>query len=241
MNKKLRNELIKAFDAPTPARKKEFLKTIEQPSISMGQFIKTQLFFIRKRVWGISALALLPAIWGSVCADNNVLWVVSAFLPIIALLFVTESFKSTFYGMEELETATRFSRRCLLLSRLFILGVFDFFLLCCLIPLCRNGTAFSLFQTGIYLFAPYISTTGISLWIVRHFRGKEAIYGCSAGAATVSVANVALHFSADFLYKADYFMWWVIISILLLGMVAKEFYKIINEPEGKKWNLLLTD
>ena len=50
--------------------------------------------------------------------NSNVLWITAALLPFVALLAVTEGTRSAVYGMEELELATRFSLKSVLLARL---------------------------------------------------------------------------------------------------------------------------
>ena len=60
----------------------------------------------------------MPVLWGT---D---LWITAALLPFLVPLAVSEGAKSTLYGMEELETASRFSRKSVLLARLCLIGTF---------------------------------------------------------------------------------------------------------------------
>lgn len=141
----------------------------------------------------------------------------------------------------ELEMASRFSLKNIVLARLTILGIFNFAIFCIIIPICHIANSISLVQTGVYLFVPYLLTTSISLYIVRHFRNKEAIYGCMAVAVCVSTANMTLRYVANFLFQTNYLVWWVVIALLLMMFTAKELYQTFKKTEGFLWNFALTD
>ena len=51
MKQHLRQELKNVFDAPQPLHKRAFLRTLEQPKISIPAFILTQFGYIRRWVW----------------------------------------------------------------------------------------------------------------------------------------------------------------------------------------------
>lgn len=241
MNKELKKQIAKTFDAPAPSRKAQFIHSLPRPHISVKTFIFSQIPFVKKSVWLLSVLILLPAAWAASFASENVVWIVSAFTPFLALLLITESAKSMLYGMNELEMTTRFSLKSVVLARLITLGVFDFGIFCVIIPLCHAANSISLIQTGVYLFVPYLLTTSISLYFVRHFRNKENIYGCMAVAVLVSGVNMALHYMADFLFQTNYLVWWIIAALILIGITAKEFYQTFKKTEGFLWNFALTD
>ena len=240
MNRKLKNEIAKAFDAPAPREKFHFIHSLPRPHIRTRTFVFCQIPFIRKGIWLLSALILVPALWGASCANENTVWIVSAFIPFLALLLITESAKSTAYGMNELEMASRFSLKSVVLARLSILGIFNFSLFCILIPICSTD-GISLLQTGIYLFVPYLLTANISLYLVRHFRNKEVIYGCMAAAVLVSGTNISLHYMAGFLFQSNSLVWWAVTALLLFAIAAKELYQIFKKTEGVIWNFALTD
>lgn len=241
MNRGLKKQIAKAFDAPAPRDKAQFVRSLPRPHISTKAFIFSQIPFIKKSIWLLSVLIVLPAVWGASFASENTVWIVSAFTPFLALLLITESAKSTLYGMNELEMASRFSLKNIVLARLTILGIFNFAIFCIIIPICHIANSISLVQTGVYLFIPYLLTTSISLYIVRHFRNKEAIYGCMAVAVCVSTANMTLRYVANFLFQTNYLVWWVVIALLLMMFTAKELYQTFKKTEGFLWNFALTD
>ena len=84
---------------------------------------------------------------------------------------------------------------------------------------------------------PYLLTVNISLWITRHFHGKEVIYACMSVAAMVSVANVVLCTGVNYVFQLYYLKWWLILSALLVGVMIYETYRTIKQTEELAWNL----
>lgn len=240
MNRKLKNKIAKAFDAPAPSDKFLFIHSLPRPPIRTRTFVLGQIPFIRKSVWLLSALILFPALWGALRASEDIVWIVSALIPFLAVLLITESAKSSTYGMNELEMATRFSLKSVVLARMSILGIFNLILFCILVPIC-SARDLSLFQTGFYLFVPYLLTANISLYLVRHFHNKEVIYGCMAVAVLVSGTNISLHYMAGFLFQTHYLVWWIAAALFLFAITTKELYQTFKKTEGVIWNFALTD
>ena len=241
MNKKLKNEIAKVFEFPVPSNKSQFLRSLPRQRISTKAFVLRQISFIKTSVWLLSLLILLPAIGGAWFVGEDMIWIVSSFIPFLALLLITESTKSKIYGMNELEMSSRFSLKSVMLAKLSILGILDFFIFAILIVVCYLVSGTSLLQTGVYLFVPYLLTTNISLYLVRHSQSKEAVSWCMAVAVLVSGTNIALRYLADFLYQTNYLVWWVIATLLLLGSIIRELYQTFRKTEGFIWNFALTD
>lgn len=241
MDKELKKQIAKVFDAPAPSRKAQFIHSLPRHHISTKSFIFNQIPFIRKSVWLLSILILLPTAWAASFESENTVWIVSIFTPFLALLFITESTKSAMYGMNELEMSARFSLKSIVLARMIILGVLNFGILCIIIPFCHIANSIPLVQTGMYLYVPYLLTTSICLYLVRHFRNKEIIYGCMAVAVLVSGTNMALRYMANCLFQTNYLIWWLVVFLILFGIAAKEFYLIFKKTEGILWNFALID
>ena len=173
--------------------------------------------------------------------NETIVWLVSSFMPFLALLFITESTKSVIYGMNELEMAARFSLKSVILARLSILGIFNGILFVILIVVCYVVSGISMLQTGVSLLLPYLLTSNISLYLVRHFRNKETISWCMVVAVMVSVLNVFLHYVADFLFQTKYLFVWFLATVLLVVIMAYELYQIFKKMEDVIWSCALTD
>ena len=128
MNNQLKERIQKAFVAPKLDQKKKdtFLKTLLQPKMSMFRFVLSQASYIRKITWYLSGLILLVALFGAYNISQDTLWVVSAIVPVLGLLAVTEGNRSMMYGMSEFELSTRFSLRSVVLAKMSILGLSNF-------------------------------------------------------------------------------------------------------------------
>lgn len=238
MNRYLKQEIKRAFEVPLPDQQEKvrFLRTFPQPHISMPQFILTQAAYVRKWVLLLSVLLLVPALMSARHMDPNTLWLISALLPFLGLLAVTENTRSAVYEMQEFEMSARFSLKSVVLARMSVLGLLDAFVICCLIPICGIGSDLSLLQTGICLLVPYLLTVNISLYLTRCFHGIEALYGCMFTAVLVSVGSCGLHLFADFIYQFSYLHWWLLFTVFLIGKTVREIYQTIKQTEELAWN-----
>lgn len=236
MNKELKKALKKNFEAPAPQRKNKFLCDIQTPPINNFEFICLQARYIRKRTWGFSMLVFTVALIGAEYLEKDMLWCISAFMPLLALSVITESGRSTTYGMAEFELSTRFSLKSVVLARLGILGAANFILVCLLIPFACMDSKTTILQTGIYILFPYLLTTFLGLWVARMVHGKEAIYLCTGIAVCISAGNIMLYQSISILYKEQCLIWWIVALILLSIGTARECYQTIMQTEELTWN-----
>lgn len=233
MNRYLKQELQKAFEVPMSDQqeKARFLRTLPRTRIRMWQFILTQITYFRKWTLVLSVLFLLPALLSARHIDPNTLWILSALIPFLGLLAVTESTRSAMAGMQEIEMSTRFSLKSVTLARMSVLGLLDVLVLCCLIPLCHISSNLPLLQTGLCLLVPYLLTVNISLFLTRRFHDREAFYGCMFTTVLISAGSWLLHLIADFIYQLSYLHWWVILSVFLIGRMAQEICHTVRQTE----------
>lgn len=237
MNKELKKALIKNFEAPAPIQKKEFLRSIPKPSIRMFEFIRTQSAYIRKWGWAISVLIFTVAFIGAEYLERDMLWCISASMPLLALSVLAESGRSETYGMAELELSTQFSLKSVVLARLLILGVANFALFCLLLPFAYRNNGVGIFQTSVYMACPYLLTAFGGLWAVRRIRGKEATYFCVGIAAGVCAGSLILHQSFPIIYTEQGFIWWLF-AVIILGIgTTNQCYQMMKQTEELAWNL----
>ena len=133
MRKEMRQALEKAFEAPKALGKQHFLKEHKGKRyyIRMDEFILLQVGYIRKRTWMISAVVFILGITAASVMKSELVWVLSAVMPFLALTIISEWMRSIAYGMFELEQVTRFSFKSVLLARLGILGMANFLIFIC--------------------------------------------------------------------------------------------------------------
>jgi len=237
MNKKLRKALKESFNAPAPTRKKEFLCNIQEPSISNFEFIRTQAAYIRKRVWGISILIFASALIASEWIERDMLWCISAFMPLLALALITECGRAEVYGMAEFELSTRFSIKSVVLARLEIIGSSTLILLCIVTPFIAINSKSTLLGTGVYITCPYLLTAFLGFWVVRKIHGKESFYFCTGIATMVSFINIIIPQRFSILYDEQNFIWWNVALVILCVGTTSQCYKMIKQTEELAWNL----
>ncbi|MCM1127790.1 MAG: hypothetical protein NC429_15125 [Lachnospiraceae bacterium] len=237
MKKELKRLLQQAMEAPEPERKQEFLSKIENlrrnTGGGYGKFVAGQFFFIGKWSWCWSFGILLAAIFVCHYADKDVLWALSALVPFLAVSLMAEGLRSEICGMAELEMATRFSLRSLLLARMTIMGAVHLLLLGVNIFLGHRQGGIALFQTGVYLLVPYLFTNTAGLLMARKVRGRECIYGIFAVAAAVAV----FPFVAKLFYREELFIWWLAALIIFASLTIKGWKRQIEGQEEYLWSL----
>lgn len=231
MNQPMKKALQAAFEAPPPRNKHIFLRSLRQPPISYAQFVLIQAFYIRKRVWGLSFLIFTASLLGACFMEKDLFWVISALIPYLAVSAVAENARSDVYGMSELEMASRFSLKIVILARMGILAISHFLLLCLLIPLGHRSGASTMLQTGVYLTVPYLLTTSGGLWILRKINGREGIYACLGIAVIISTLHIVIQNTIFNLYQAAAFPWWTAILTGLILLTVFEYRKTIYRTE----------
>lgn len=238
MKKEMKQALERAFEAPEPLGKQYFLKEHKgkRHYIRMDEFILLQVGYIRKSTWVISAIVFLSGITAASVMRPEIIWVLSAVMPFLALTIISEWMRSGACGMFELEQATRFSFKSVMLARLGILGMVNFLMFLFCLFLGRMQSDMELFKAAVYLALPYLATVFLGLWIVRETGLRESEYVCLGIAAMVSACGILIRLLAKTLLRAETIKWWGLLTLVLLVLVIKEFYKSMEKTEAYIWN-----
>lgn len=232
-----KEELRQAFEAPAPLGKQQFLRKFEQPKMGIREFLFSQIGYIRKWIWGVSALIFVVALIGAVVLSADMVWGISALTPLLALTIVTESRRSECYDMAELEMATRYSLKSVTLARLGILGVENSLLLFLLVPVSLWNNLLNPIQAGLYIITPFLLTTFSGMYIVRKWRGREAIYFCTGVAVFIGLSVFFVHDNFPLIYQEKYLVWWIAGALALCVGTIKQYCVIVNRMEELAWNL----
>lgn len=217
---------MQAFAPPSPQRKREFISSLPPQPVPISQFLWGQLGYIRKWVWLVDAAVMAAAVLFARFAPDEVVAILSAVTPLLAVCYVAESSRSREYGMWELEMCARFSLKSVVLSRLVLLGIANAAVFCAIIPI-SMGTVSAL-RTAVYLICPYLFTSFFGLLISRKSASKEAMYfivGLAAivGAA-VLIAKKAIYASQNFN------LWLAAIALLAVGFISQSV-KTVKQTE----------
>lgn len=234
---KWKNELRQAFDTPCPVRKEEFLRQLDMPVMPVHEFLISQIGYIRKWVWCISLMILITILVGFLFLPDTVIWFIFGLTPILAITIVSESGRSEFYKMAELEMATRFSLRSVAFARLIILGLMNLMILGVFIVIgLWNNTSIPL-ATVLYIVTPFLLTAYSGLYIVRRFRGQEAMYACVGISVGISVFLFLSRNIIPFIYQEKCLVIWMITALVLLWGNGKQCVAMIKQTEELTWNL----
>ena len=228
---KWKDELKQAFDAPQPLRKRDFLRHLDLPGMPVYEFMFTQISYIRKWVWCVSTLIFVVSILGFAFLPGTVLWLISGLTPLLALTIISESGRSELYKMVELEMATRFSLRSVTFARLAILGLMNLLLLGVLLPIGLWNDTVAPFAAALYIITPFLLTTFIGLYIVRKFRGQEAMYAYVGTSVGISISLFLSHNIIPFIYQEQYLTVWMITALTLLFGNGKQCIAMIKKTE----------
>ena len=237
MKKKWKKELTRVFEPPAPMRKKEFIRGMDSPGVGFWEFVMIQIGYIRRWVWFVSAFAFFSALVGAVFLSADMLWWISAWMPLLALTLVVESGRSESYEMAEMEMATRFSLKSVLMARMGILGMENLLLLCMLLPVGIRNNLLNPIQAGLYMLTPFLLTAFTGLSIMRRFRGRENVYLCAGVTVCIGFLVIFLHDNAPQLFREDYLVWWAAAAAALCIGLVKQYYQFINRMEDFIWNL----
>lgn len=220
----LERQLKVLWQAPAPERRDAFLAGSPPLPISHSAFVLSQAAYIRKRVWALS-VAIFAALVGITAGwQRDALCVAAGAMPFLALIAAQEQTRSSVYNMTELEFATRFSVKSIVLARMGLLGSFHLALLLLLLPLLALYEQMKFWHTGVYLLVPYLMTTFLSMVWSRKVRGREAMYLCLGNAVLVGCLQFVGYGMFEW-YMERFFGCWIAALALLLAANGWEYYQ----------------
>lgn len=183
MNGRLKKELCDAFAPPPPVRKAELLRRVGAGRISLLRFVLMQLGYMRRTVAVLGAAMLALVLAACTVMQEDAARLLSAFAPFLAVSLPLWEQRSYRCGMEELEHASRFSLKTVMLARLAVLGTVHLMLMGLMLLLCGGG----LWERTVRILLPYCTTAAVCLPAVRKFHGSEGGYICAGIAAAVGL------------------------------------------------------
>lgn len=235
----MKKEMKGLYPAPVPQRKEEFLKEFSCSGMGWPEIIRVQVGYIHKSVWALSLLLVIGAlVWGEHFhggGSYDVLWCMSGVMPLLAVLVVTETFRSGIYGMAELEMTARHNLPQILLIRMGAIGGAEFFLTVLGIPfVVRQGTL-GVFRTAVYLMVPWLCTCVLTLQIEKYVKGRETVWYCAACGFFLWGAGIMSGEIREMIYANGKFYLWIMAFCVFAAFFAKQIWQIRHRTE--EWNL----
>lgn len=249
MNKRLKKALKASFEAPPPMGKEQFIKALRFPKTTYRDFFASQFFFIRKRVWLVSffivAISWIIIFRAQAAIHWEVegwkIWSISAAVPFMAMMSVTEIYRSAACHLAELEISCRFNLPQIIVARLIILGGGNFAVLILLLSFLNGTSTYNILQMVVYLMVPYLTVCGICLWILNHAHSQEGVYGCAAATCLVCVISMLFRNTAPALYTNACLKGWLALFTCCCVVIGVQIRKLLKQTEEQTWNLFLTE
>lgn len=191
----LKKEIYKAAEPPEPQNRDSFLKSLPYPKLTYPEFVFSQIGYIRKRIWVISAFVLLAGVFTACIIpyrEMALLWVLSSLTPFLAVFTSAEISRSSVFGMSELEAGCRFAIPQLVGARMLILGVCNFIVIAAAAVISGIFSPFGIAMSALYILTPFVSVCGISLVIFGKVKGQDGVYLSGAAALAVSMLGIIL-------------------------------------------------
>lgn len=232
-NSEIRRCLKTAYDRGPSTRKADFLRDYQPRQRNLRELLGVQFRYMGPQLtilYGYVLALLLGAV--SHIAPGTVRLLAAA-LPVLALLALTGLGRSARYGMEELEAAARFSLGMLKVLRLAIAGLAGGAVMLsagCVVKLVTGATVL---YAAVLACVPYLTTTFLSMLLLRRWHSRKNIYGCGAIAAAVCLVTAC---GAEALARVSPAGLLTALGAALL-FTGSEFYRYLKESEKLAWNL----
>ncbi len=190
---------------------------------SFSAFIWSQIGFMDKKVLlgqGLWILFFLYMMWSGnvIHIANETLYVLSMAPPILLLLTVEEIAKIYNKSMIEIEYATKYSIRRLVLVRLLLLSLVNGVLLLCGLVFVKRQIQLELIEILVYGLTPLTIMTLMSLKLMEKWKGEQLKYMSITLYAILSFIVLLGGNEYINIYTQEAFCLWVI--TLLFGIAA---------------------
>lgn len=238
----IKKELGQLYPVAPPQRKEEFLRGLSFPRTSPMETIAVQIGYIRKSVWIISLLLMAAALvlgkgyWKD-SRDYGMLCCFSAIMPLLAVLAVTESFRSSVHGMAELEMTAKHNLQQVLLIRMGAISGVDFFLMMSALPFLGGAERINVFRGAVYLMVPWLCTCVLALHIEKYVKGRDGVWCCCALGAFICGTSLVAGKIWETVYGSGKFYIWVVAFFVFAVVMTKQIWQICHEIESWNQNL----
>lgn len=200
-------------------------------------FLLTQIGFVNKIVWfwqGVWMLLFWYAVWNgdALQLTNGHLCILSMAPPLLLLLTVEEVSKVYNRSMLEIEYATKYSLKKVVLMRMLVLSTVNGMLLSVGILLAGNRLELPLLEALVYSMTPLLLMTFLLLKLMRRLQGEQLQYaGISLYIVFVLIVLVG-RMERYNIYSARLFGIWVLLFVSGLLAVVYQGHKLGRHLEN---------
>ena len=226
--------LSDAFYAPEPKNKQAFLKNIRPREISTFEMILQQFSYIRFSVWLYVLGLIVVVVSGALLQFEAIRILFTIMMSFTAVITVLETRKSKKFGMSELEMATRYSLKSVVIARMLIVGMVSLAALFISSPIMAISFHEDVIITTMRTMIPYLVTLFVSLRFERSVFGRSTEYGSLVIAIAVSAIMIFFHTNCREIiigYIEMVEKWGLFIVVLLIALTVSEQWKTVKNVE----------
>lgn len=214
-------------------------KSQEEPRIGFVQYLSDVFRFDGLPVLGLhAAVLLIMCLTGSVIV--NISRYIPVFMPLFVLAVMPVMFRCQYYGMSEIEAATRASGAQIILAKLILAGAANLVCMTILIvfEVYLQNSCKEIGQMILYCLVPYLVCMLGMLRLIR-LRKRENIQMCMILVLSSCVFWGILAKTMPWLYETSSFGIWIVAFLFFAAFFIKEIYFIITvRKDGKMYGII---
>ena len=235
-NKQLIKNLNNAYTISTSSNKTKFLRKIRKPDTSLFSFIKNQFKLINSKAYiscFVYFVVLLVLLFGSYSQNQYIF--LAAGVPFFSLVLVYIVNTSNTYNMEELEMATLYSLKMVILARMLIMAVVTMSCISLMALFTSIIKNISLINILCYFFIPYFLNMYINLKILKKYRNNGLKY-CFVISSIICLLILFLIDKPTIVITINKYIY--LFALIVLAVLSiNESKKYIYGLEEHIWNL----
>lgn len=211
----------------------------EEPRTGFAQYLSDIFRFEGLPVLGLQAMALL-IVCVAIYTASGVPKYIPVFMPLLVLAVMPVMFRCQYYGMSEIEAATRASGSQIVLAKLVLAGAANIVCMTVFIVFEINlrNSCREIGQIILYCLVPYLVCMAGMLRLIRR-RRRESIQLCTIITLGSCVCWGIFARDLPWLYEASAFGIWIVAFLFFAAFFLKEIYFImIIRKEGKMYGII---
>ena len=211
----------------------------EEPRTGFARYLSDIFRFEGLPVLGLQAMALL-IVCMAIYAAAGVPKYIPVFMPLLVLAVMPVIFRCQYYGMSEIEAATRASGSQIVLAKLVLAGAANIVCMTVFIVFEINlrNSCREIGQIILYCLVPYLVCMAGMLRLIRR-RRRESIQLCTIITLGSCVCWGIFARDLPWLYEASAFGIWIVAFLFFAAFFIKEIYFIIIiRKEGKMYGII---
>ena len=214
-------------------------KSQEELRTGFAQYLSDVFRFDGMPVLGLHAAVLLIACI-TISTIVNIPRYIPAFMPLFVLAAMPAMFRCQYYGMSEIEAATRASGAQIILAKLILAGAINLVCMTILISfeVYLQNSSKEIGQMILYCLVPYLICMACVLRLIR-LRRRESMQICTILVFSSCLLWGWLAKTVPWLYETSAFGIWIVAFIFFAGFFVKEVFFIITmRKEGKMYGII---